>query len=334
MRFEEIIENKEYRERVIKFFNIQIKLSASKEKLLSDLEFLKHTDPIKYKQIIEFTEADFKSASNDQNTETPDFSMEDVLIPLIKDLRETEGWKEFEKQDYSKVLDGYEGAVNVHQFYKKENDGKNFLSIDLEAANWQSIQMITGIKESYQELIEKYTSRLIPKVSKTIRTKISGMLDPSIAHYNKKILVENKSKILNYLYEYADIDLREVNPTAFYADEFVTELSEEQLARLESMDLKELESKLYECIGVKLHVRPFTLKSLNLNKGYVKFTKEGYEIIGLNKDVLLIVNKLLHGYPVKQIDFDSIKMKQETNDEFLSRVEESISKVGLFPSKV
>lgn len=328
--FEQIMENKEYRERIIKFFRVPIKLSASKEKLISDLEFMKHTAPEKYKMIVEFTEADFNKLVDQQKTNEPDFTMENVLEPLLKEIEEKKEWKQFMEKDYSGILDDYEGIVNTHGFYKEENDGKHFLSIDLEAANWQSLQRIVGFDDSYENTIKKYTTNLIPPVSKTFRTKITGVLgSKNITDYNKKILRDNQENILKNLFKKTGIDLINEIPFAFYADEFIMELNKKDIDLLFSLDLNELENELHKSTGIKLHVRPFTLRWMNIDKGCVKFSKNNFEILNIHKDVLLIINKIMNGYEIKDVDFESIKLKKETKEEFISRIENSLNKLGL-----
>lgn len=328
--FEKIVEENEYRERIIKFFRIPIKISASQEKFVSDLEYMKSISPDKYEEMVKFTEADFNAIAVEQGTESPDFSMEDVLNPLVTLIGESEEWKSFLKEDYSDILDDFEGAINTHQFYKNENNGKSFVSIDLVAANWQSLQRIMGFDESYEELIKQYTTRLIPLHSKTIRTKIAGMLaSKKITDYNKKILFEAKEGLIKELYESTGVNLVNIPTTAFYADEFITELDDKSLEILNSMDLSKVEENLYKATGLKVHVRPFTLKALNLGKGYVKFTKNDFEILCLNKDILLIANKIMNGYELKEIDFESVKLKEETREEFVERLKESLTNLDL-----
>lgn len=320
--FDEIIENKEYRERIIKFFRLPIRLSVTKEKFLSDLEFIKQTDIEWYNKIINYTEHDFNKLAKEQNTDEPDFTMENILEPLLKDIQETEQWKSFVEKDYSDVLNGYEGITSTHGFYKKENDGKCFVSIDLRSANWQSLQSIVGFKESYEELIQKHTDNLIPPISKTFRTKITGILGAkNIMNYNQKLLNDNKYNILNSIEKNTRIDLVNEVPFAFYADEFLIEIDKETLAKLNSLNLDNLESEVYNETGVRVHITPFMLKWLGINKGCAKIYKDGFEILNISKDILLIMNKLMADIEIKEIDFEGIKLKNKTKEEFVGEIE-------------
>lgn len=326
----QIIEEKEYRERIIKFFRLPMKLSVSKEKFISDLEFMSYKEPEKFSKMVCLTVSDFNKMATEQKTDKPDFSMEEVLKPLLEDIESTKEWQDFLEKDYSDVLENYEGITNVHDFYTKENDGKYLLSIDLEAANWQSLQRIVGLNDSYEDTIKKYTTNLIPPISKTFRTKVSGILgSKKITDYNKKILFDNKENLLNALHENTNIDLRNKEPLAFYADEFIMEIDKEIFHSLLSMDISQLEKNLYDITGVKVHIRPFQLRWMNLNKGAVKFTKDGFEILNLNKDVLLIVNKIIANTQIKDIDFESIKLKDLTKEEFIQNVKESLVELNL-----
>lgn len=326
MKFNEIIKDKEYRERVIKYFRLPMRLSVSEEKFLSDLEFLREVNPEKYNEIVRLVEHDFNKEAKEQNTGSPDFTMEHILEPLIEKLEANDRWQEFLTKDYSDVLDGYEGITNTHGFYKKENDGKHFVSVDLEAANWQSLQTIIGFDKSYEELIVEYTDNLIPPTSKTFRTKITGILGAkSIMNFNMKLLIDNKEKILDAVYEKTGVDLRGKTPFAFYADEFLLEIDEKTKDDLMKLNLKDIETKVYEDTGVKIHFTPFTLRWLDVEKGCVKLYKDNeYEIINISKDILLIFNKLINNVEIKDIDFEKIKLKNETRSEFINRVKMAI----------
>lgn len=326
MKFNEIIKDKEYRERVIKYFRLPMRLSVSEEKFLSDLEFLQEVNPEKYNEIVRLVEHDFNKEAKEQNTDSPDFTMEHILEPLIEKFEANDRWQEFLTKDYSDVLDGYEGITSTHGFYKKENDGKHFVSVDLEAANWQSLQTIIGFDKSYEELIVEYTDNLIPPTSKTFRTKITGILGAkSIMNFNMKLLIDNKEKILDAVYKKTGVDLRNKTPFAFYADEFLLEIDEKTKDDLMKLNLKNIETKVYEDTGVRIHFTPFTLRWLDVEKGCVKLYKDNeYEIINISKDILLIFNKLINNVEIKDIDFEKIKLKNETRSEFINRVKTAI----------
>lgn len=326
MKFNEIIKDKEYRERVIKYFRLPMRLSVSEEKFLSDLEFLREVNPEKYNEIVRLVEHDFNKEAKEQNTDSPDFTMEHILEPLIEKFEANDRWQEFLTKDYSDVLDGYEGITNTHGFYRKANDGKHFVSVDLEAANWQSLQTIIGFDKSYEELIVEYTDNLIPPISKTFRTKITGILGAKpIMNFNMKLLIDNKEVILNAVYDKTGIDLRGKTPFAFYADEFLLEVDEKTKDDLMKLNLKDIETKVYEDTGVKIHFTPFTLRWLDVEKGCVKLYKDNeYEIINISKDILLIFNKLINNVEIKDIDFEKIKLKNETRSEFINRVKIAI----------
>lgn len=324
IKFDKIVENKEYRERVIKYFRLPMRLSVSLEKFNSDMEFIKETNPVKYAQIIEFTERDFNKLCLEQNTDTPDFTMENILEPIVREFESTPQWQEFLTKDYSDVLDGYEGITNTHAFYRKENDGKHLLSIDLEAANWQSLQSVIGFDETYEELIIKHTDNLIPVISKTFRTKITGVIGAkNILNYNKKLLKDNKEAILNVILKTTGIDLRGREPFAFYADEFILEISKADKKAFNSMDIGCLEKEVYNATGIKIHFRPFTLNWLNLTKACAKINKGKFEIINIAKDDLMLFEKLRRGMVPSEIDFEGAKFKGK-----LGEVQNAVDRVN------
>lgn len=334
--FEQIIENNEYRERVIKYFRLPIRVTVSKEKFLSDLEFIKETNPILHRVVIELTEADFNQLVKEQGTTEPDFTYESILQPIVDEFASTEQWQNFLKEDYSNPLGDYDGAVSVSQFYKEENDNKNFLSIDLVSANWQTLQSIIGFKESYEELIEKHTNLLIPQMSKTMRTKITGMLNAKeVMEYNKHLLATNREKILEVIKTEIGLDLLAIKPTAFYADEFITEISEEQLKKLERTDLDKLEKTIKNAVGISVHLRPFKLRWLGVEKACAKFHLYGFDILNLSKDVSLILNKVLHNEKAKEnpflqpvevndIDFEKVRLKGQSKEDYLEELAEKV----------
>lgn len=329
IKFNEIIKDKEYRERVIKYFRLPMRLSVSEEKFLSDLEFLKHINHDKYEMIIEFTEHDFNKEALEQKTSTPDFTMEHIFEPIISEFEFNPKWQNFLKQDNSGILSNFKGVTSPHGFYIKNNNGKHFVSIDLKSANWQSLQSIIGFEETYEELIVKYTNNLIPPMSKTFRTKITGMLGAkNIMDYNKKLLLDNKELILKTICEKAEVDLRKQEPFAIYADEFLIEVDIVTKNKLNSLNIGELEQTVYEDTGVKVHIRPFTLHWLGIDKGCAKIYKNNeYEILNISKDTLLIFNKLIHGLTPNEIDFEKIKLKGKTHECYITIIRHLIKSI-------
>lgn len=329
IKFKEIAKNREYRERIIKYFRLPMRISVSEEKFLSDLEFLKYTNPELYNTVIKFTEHDFNKEALEQKTSTPDFTMEHILEPIIDMIKENPRWQSFLRQDNSDVLANFNGIDNPHKFYVEKNNGKHFVSIDLVSANWQSLQSIVGIEGSYEELIVKYTENLIPPISKTFRTKITGMLGAkSIMDYNKKLLLDNKESILKAIYEKTEVDLRGQEPFAFYADEFLIEVDVITKNKLNSLNIGELEQSVYKDTGVKIHIRPFTFHWLGIDKGCAKIYKnDKYEILNVSKDTLLIFNKLIHDLIPGEIDFEKIKLKGKTHEWYINIINHSIKSI-------
>lgn len=335
IKFNEIVKDREYRERVIKYFRLPMRLSISEEKFFSDLEFIKLTDADKYAQVVKLTEADFNKVAKEQGIneldlnaneeDRIDFTMENILEPLLKDLEETEGWQEFAKVDYAdKVIQDADVVTSTHGFYVKENDNKNFLSVDLKSANWQSLQSIIGMEESYEEMIVKYTNNQIPPVSKTFRTKITGILGArNIMHYNKFLLQENKNEILEVILKETGLNLHDRKITAFYADEFLIEISDDEKDMLMNLNLNRLEDVVFNKTGIQVHLTPFKLKWLGLNKACVKlFKNKEFEILNISKDILMLVNKVSYGVlPNLDVDFEKIKLPEVNESEKLRYVE-------------
>ena len=329
--FKEITSEPEYRERVIKYFRLPMRLSVSEEKFNNDLDYIRQTDKDKFEQIVNFVVSDFNTECEAQGTETPDFTMENILDPILKKFNDNKDWQEFMKQDNSDVLADYKGITSVHGFYTKENDGKHFISFDLQAANWQSLQNIMGFTETYEEMIVQYTDNLIPPVSKTFRTKITGVLgQKNIIDNNKKILRDNKEKILNTVFDSTGIDLRGQEAFAFYADEFLIEIDKSTLHKFNTMALPKIEGYIEEDTNVKVHLTPFTLKWLDVNKSCAKIYKDDYEILNISKDILLIFNKIENNIRFKKTDFEKIKLgKDETEVQFIRKIHSALNEIKL-----
>lgn len=324
--FEQIIEDREYRERVIKYFRLPARVSVSKEKFMSVLNFIEYTNPDFLHEMMGMVESDFNKEAYEQSTDSPDFSMEHILEPIVDKFKSDPKWQEFIKQDNSDVLAGYEGVTDIHGLYAEHNDGKHFLSIDLRAANWQSLQTILGFQESYEELIAQYTDNKIPLVSKTVRTKITGMLGAKeIMYFNKKLLKINQHNLLKSIFKHTGVNLVNQEPFAFYADEILMEIDESTLRELQELSLDDLENKVFQDTNIKVHLTPFTLKWMGLDKGCFKLYKNHeYDILNLSKDTLLIFNKLGYGLKIEDIDLEGIKLKGLTKEEYIKKVQEKV----------
>lgn len=325
IKFNEIIKNVEYRERVIKYFRLPIRLSVSLDKFLSDIKFIKETNLDQYNLIVACTEHDFNKLAKEQGTDRPDFAMENILEPVLEKFRNNPRWQEFLEKDYSNVLDDFHGVKNTHSFYTKENSGKYFLSIDLEAANWQSLQSIIGFTETYEEMIVKYTSNLIPPISKTFRTKITGLLGArNIMHYNKKLIKDNYNNILTVLSRESSIKPG-MTPFAFYADEVLFEIDEFTHNELKQLDLEE---RVTQETGIKTHITTFKLKWLNVEKICVKvFDEKNYELLNISKDIKMLYDKDLHGIKPNDFDFEKINLRGKTRDEYIKMIKDSNNEI-------
>lgn len=173
----------------------------------------------------------------------------------------------------------------------------------------------------------EHTDNLIPPISKGFRTKITGILGArNIMLYNKKLLSDNRQAILETVSNYSGVDLTEETPFAFYADEFLMEINEETLNKFNSIDLGQLENKVFEETGIQVHLTPFKLKWLGINKACSKVYKEDFEIINISKDILLIMNKLMTNGAIKvsDIDFEGVKLDGMSKEDFIEKVEAAL----------
>lgn len=308
MKFEDLVKNEEYRKRVIKLFQLPIRKTSSYNKFMNYMDFLYNTDNIFYEIVVTSFENDFIAESLRQKTSEPDMSMDYIAEKISKEISSTPGWEKFTKEDYSGTLDDYEGVTNIHGLYNKNNNGKYFLSVDLVSANWQSMQKITGIEKSYQDMVKKHTDNLSPIFSKSMRAKTTSLLDAKkIMDYNKYLLKSNKDLILKFL-STDKVNLQRT-PFAFYADEFLIELTKEEFENLPYLTSKEKE--ILDKFGVSVHLRKFKLTWLNLNKSCIKDYGGYGEILNLSSDIKLMVAKRILNVKLDDVDFENVKHEKE-----------------------
>ena len=165
----------------------------------------------------------------------------------------------------------------------------------------------------------------------TFRTKITGVLgQKNIIDNNKKILKDNKEKILNTVFDSTGIDLRGQEAFAFSADEFLIEIDKSTLHKFNTMALPKIEGYIEEDTNVKVHLTPFTLKWLDVNKSCAKIYKDDYEILNISKDILLIFNKIENNIRFKKTDFEKIKLgKDETEVQFIRKIHSALNEIKL-----
>lgn len=308
MKFEDLVRNEEYRERVIKLFQLPVRKTSSYNKFMNYMDFLYNTDSIFYEIVVSSFETDFIAESLRQNSNEPDMSMDYIVEKMSEEISSTPGWKKFTEEDYSRTLEGYKGVTNIHGLYNKNNNGKYFLSVDLVSANWQSMQKITGIKKSYQEMIKDHTNNLTPVFSKSMRAKVTSLLDAKkIMDYNKYLLKTNKDLILDFL-STEEFNLNKT-PFAFYADEFLIELTKEEFENLPHLTSKEKE--ILTNFGISVHLRKFKLTWLNLNKSCIKDYGGYGEILNLSSDIKLMVAKRVLNMELEDVDFEDVKYEED-----------------------
>jgi hypothetical protein len=141
--------------------------------------------------------------------------------------------------------------------YKPENEGKKFVSIDLEKANYQSMRIydkkLVLSTDSYEELCKKFINSDYFAGSKYIRQIIFGNLNSKRQATIQKYYT---GKILDFLvkngYFHADaIRVYTRDEIVFNADEF---LSDERA--------KEIYDAIYDEFGLKTHVESYSVHAV------------------------------------------------------------------------
>lgn len=173
------------------------------------------------------------------------------VIDLIKSAPSFDKFINMGKDDFTIA------GVSSRQVYDKVNEGKNFISIDLKKANFNSLNLFGIHKEigvsSYEDLISKFSDNEYFKKSKMLRQVIFGNseLDPRKQQRLQKYIISHLYSLL--VKDGYDImasstdeivlsgtkDIQSVMNTLSYAPDIM------QFYRVESFSLKGLSDKPY-----------------------------------------------------------------------------------------
>lgn len=137
--------------------------------------------------------------SNCNNTEEF-FSRSEKIGRDVKELIiQTEAYKNFNNADINKLFP-LEEKVKQQNIYIEPNIGKKLISIDLQQANFNSLDLFDLKKEinafSYKELLNKFTDESYFLESKKIRQVIFGDLNPKRQQRLQKYIINEYCKTL------------------------------------------------------------------------------------------------------------------------------------------
>ena len=184
----------------------------------------------------------------------------------IKHLKSKEGLKRFTEDD-SILKPFVNSGFSSHDIFKSNFDGKHFISVDMEKANFTSLRYydpsIVDNKSTYEEFIGQFTDFSYFKKSKYIRQVIFGNLNPrrQVA-YEKRLMDGTLTDILKFT---------EANDIVYFSnDEIVIDVTNKTKDREnyikildELMNKKQLE-------GIRLRFDVFELKRIIGIEGYIR----------------------------------------------------------------
>lgn len=204
----------------------------------------------------------------------------DTKDKIICAIEESEAYKKFNAQDnpdffVPKGIPKYSERTSFFDFtrktdvYLKENEGKAFISVDLEKANFQMCKkydsnLVLGA-ESYDEFIRQFIDSDYLIGSKYIRQIIFGNLAPKRQNLMEKYYT---GKILSFLTENGFFNAEDIR--IYTHDEIVFDskrfLSEKETQRVYDA--------IYSEFGLKTHVESYQIKEI-CNNFFVKEMSDG-----------------------------------------------------------
>lgn len=325
----EIIENDKYRERVIKFYKLEMKTNASLEDFNERLEVWNKIDKLNVDKIKQEVVHDFNKSLNEGHLNEDgefDFKLTHLLDEVAAHLTSTDGWKAFIENDVPVLSEYAHHSASPRKFYDIKNDGKSFVSLDLVSASWQTVSTIVGLDGSYNDYIKSlgidYKIPMSTKYFRSVSTARQGQ--SKIMQHNKYLLLKNLNKILSCINSL----ISNVNPSlviskddivAVYADEVIFSINDRQRVVLAGLK-KALELIISKEANVDIHVDPFMLLNVT-GRTFAKVNdnKEvSYKMI--SPDERFLIDKITHGF---EIDEETAKEKQE----FIKDVEEFLNKI-------
>lgn len=195
-----------------------------------------------------------------------------VKDDAINFIKNSEGYKRFNEMDMNNFAVDAHG-ISGKDIYHPNNDGKRFISIDMEKANFSVLKYfsedIFDNKKSWYGFLSKFTNNEHILQSKYIRQVILGNCNPKRHIAYEKYLM---SKVLNELIKKIDIK----NIVFFSNDEIIIDISD-----YEPVEISEVISTIYETIidfrDINLKDSDFKLKKINGIDGYIKIQSANHD---------------------------------------------------------
>lgn len=200
-----------------------------------------------------------------------------VKDAAINSIKNSEAYQKFNAEDMNQCRIPSMNHLPDKHIFKSTNDGRTFISIDMQKANFSSLQHYGNCKNqsmfsgasSWEEFLGIFTNNKHIINSKYIRQVILGNCNPKRHITYEKWIMYSVLHILN-------MELIALNRTVFFSnDEIVLDIS----------DMDESSKNAYlirvqdvtERIAVPLKVEMFTLHKIHGTDGYYKKIFDGSE---------------------------------------------------------
>lgn len=241
----------------------------------------------KYQNLLEL-------ASKIENEDDFFLISEQVKDDIVTSIRNTNGFKNFDKEKPNKFKITNQG-FNTVDLYDKKNDGLYFISIDLIKANFVALrhydtEILSDI-DNYENFIRKFTEEKYFIHSKCMRQVIFGNLNPKLQSVYEKYLMD---KILTNI-------LKIFPPNKIYCfltDEIVVRTTKANMQKDYAL-LKDLIEDLKK-ENINARVDLFQLLTLGGVNGFIK------KHVNENKIDFKCIDSLYLPYVIKKINNEPI----------------------------
>jgi hypothetical protein len=220
-------------------------------------------------------------------------------VQLIKDIKNKKDFLRFSESEKINNLINGQTYIPHLEIYQRDHNGKYFISIDLNKANFQCLKyfgfdLFNG-KESFNEFIDSYTKEEILKESKILRQVVFGTLNPK----RQQAMQKNMMLSIEEIVKLSGLFSKETKIYSMSSDEIYFE------AKLEDFDKVEKMKDILNNNGFDVRVEHFRLHSPFVKPGYYKeFTDGSPKSFNLvPKDKLCQFIKLVENKPFDERDF-------------------------------
>lgn len=316
-KINKILRNDESRRRIIGYLDLPLKPKATYSKFVSEVEMLSEIGYVNYNLMCNTILSDYELLERDK--EDTEFSFEHIVSSVGDYLESHKEWVDFKETDFK--VDIEEGLMtSPHSLYLKKNSGKCYISLDLKAANWQSVKRIMGWDKEldYDTFIEEFTGDyILPRYSKSFRGKVFTE-QGKLINYNKKLVVDNLKSMIEILNRKMGFKLTYADVKAIYADEALIEVTSDVYDNWNELDARATKMTIFNEIGLDMHVTCFRLQSTSFEKATMRIdTNNHIEMKMLSSDMQLIMDRAKHGYPLSDDSMTNAMKKKYSEEDIM-----------------